>query len=55
MVITPKEDPTPNASILVSCTATTFVLVEQPPAAPAAPDKKKGTPAKKAAPAKKTE
>jgi type IV pilus assembly protein PilO len=56
MVITPKEDATPGASILVSCTATTFVLVEQPAAAPAAPDKKKkkGTPAKKA-PAEKTE
>ena len=54
MVITPKDDPTPNASILVSCTATTFVLVEQPPPAPAAPDKK-GTPAKKTAPAEKTE
>jgi type IV pilus assembly protein PilO len=55
MVITPKDEPTANASILVSCTATTFVLVEQPPPAPATPDKKKGTPAKKTAPAEKTE
>jgi type IV pilus assembly protein PilO len=53
MVITPKPDATPNASILVSCTATTFVLVEQPPPT-AAPDQKKGAAAKKA-PAEKTE
>ena len=54
MVITPKDDPTANASILVSCTATTFVLVEQPPAAPTAPNAQKGAAAKKA-PAEKTE
>jgi type IV pilus assembly protein PilO len=54
MVITPKDDPTANASIQVSCTATTFVLVEQPPAAPVAPNQQKGAAAKKA-PAEKTE
>jgi len=54
MVITPKEEGTAGTSILVSCTATTFVLVEQPPPAPEAPDKKKAT-AKKSAPAEKTE
>ncbi|HTM31903.1 MAG TPA: type 4a pilus biogenesis protein PilO [Vicinamibacterales bacterium] len=51
--ITAKEAPTPTASIQVSCTATTFVLVD-PAAAPPAPTKK-GAPAKKAAPAQKTE
>jgi type IV pilus assembly protein PilO len=53
LVITTRENPTPAASIQVSCTATTFVLVDQA-AAPAAPTKK-GAPAKKAAPAQKTE
>jgi type IV pilus assembly protein PilO len=53
LVITPKETPTAVSSIQVSCTATTFVLVDQV-AAPAAPTKK-GAPAKKAAPAQKTE
>lgn len=53
MVITSREDATPTATIQVSCTATTFVLVDQA-AAPAAPSKK-GAPAKKAAPAQKTE
>jgi type IV pilus assembly protein PilO len=53
LVITTRENPTPAASIQVSCTATTFVLVDQA-AAPAAPSKK-GAPAKKAAPAQKTE
>jgi type IV pilus assembly protein PilO len=53
MVISAKSDPTPTASIQVSCTATTFVLVDQA-AQPAAPTKK-GAPAKKAAPAQKTE
>ena len=54
MVITPKDEPTASASILVSCTATTFVLVEQPAAAPATPNNQKGAAAKKA-PAEKTE
>ena len=53
LVITSKETPTPVSSIQVSCTATTFVLVD-PVAEPEAPTKK-GAPAKKAAPAKKTE
>ena len=53
LVITTRENPTPAASIQVSCTATTFVLVDQA-AAPAA-STKKGAPAKKAAPAQKTE
>jgi type IV pilus assembly protein PilO len=53
LVITPRETTTPTSSIQVSCTATTFVLVDQA-AAPAAPTKK-GAPAKKAAPAQKTE
>jgi type IV pilus assembly protein PilO len=53
LVISSRDDPTPVASIQVSCTATTFVLVDQA-AAPAAPSKK-GAPAKKAAPAQKTE
>ena len=52
MVITPKDDPTATASILVSCTATTFVLVEQPPPAAPAPSKKG---AAKKAPTEKTE
>ncbi len=55
MVITPKEDPTAAASILVSCTATTFVLVEQPPAEAPAPSKQKGAAAPKKAPTEKTE
>jgi type IV pilus assembly protein PilO len=48
-----KQPPGPTATITVSCTATTFVLVEQS----AAPDAggKKGAPAKKAAPGAKTE
>jgi type IV pilus assembly protein PilO len=53
LVITSRENPTPLSSIQVSCTATTFVLVDQA-AVPAAPTKK-GAPAKKAAPAQKTE
>jgi type IV pilus assembly protein PilO len=53
LAITPKETPTPESSIQVSCTATTFVLVDQA-AAPVAPTKK-GAPAKKAAPTQKTE
>lgn len=52
LVITSQADPTPNSSILVSCTATTFVLVDQT-ATPPAPAGKKGAPAKKA-PVKKT-
>lgn len=54
MVISSKDNPTPTASIEVSCTATTFVLVEPKAAEPPAPTKK-GAPAKKAAPAQKTE
>jgi type IV pilus assembly protein PilO len=54
LVITSKETPTAIASIQVSCTATTFVLVDQV-AAPPAPPTKKGAPAKKAAPTQKTE
>jgi len=46
LVISAKPDPEPNSSILVSCTATTFVLVEQVPPPPA-PAGKKGAPAKK--------
>jgi type IV pilus assembly protein PilO len=53
LVIASKSEPTPVSSIQVSCTATTFVLVDQA-AAPAA-QTKKGAPAKKAAPAQKTE
>ena len=53
LVITAKDAPTPVASIQVSCTATTFVLVDQA-AAPPPPPTKKGAPAKKA-PAQKTE
>ena len=53
MNIAAKEDPTPNASMTISATATTFVLVDAPP--PSAEDTKKGKgkkgPAK--APAKK--
>jgi len=52
LVITAKDTPTPVASIQVSCTATTFVLVDPAAAAAAAPQK--GAPAKKA-PAQKTE
>jgi type IV pilus assembly protein PilO len=51
MVITAKEAATPSSSILVSCTATTFVLVDQ--AADAAGPNKKGTP--KSTAANKTE
>ncbi|HVG86457.1 MAG TPA: type 4a pilus biogenesis protein PilO [Vicinamibacterales bacterium] len=54
LVISSKDNPTPSTSIEVSCTATTFVLVDQVAAPPAAPTKK-GAPAKKAAPAQKTE
>ncbi len=53
LVISSRDEPTPVSSIQVSCTATTFVLVDQA-AAPPAPSKK-GAPAKKAAPAQKTE
>ena len=53
LAISAKDTPTPAASIQVSCTATTFVLVDQV-AAPVEPTKK-GAPAKKAAPAQKTE
>jgi type IV pilus assembly protein PilO len=53
LAISAKDTPTPSASIQVSCTATTFVLVDQPAEQPA--PTKKGAPAKKAAPAQKTE
>jgi type IV pilus assembly protein PilO len=58
LVISSKDNPTPTASINVSCTATTFVLVDQAAqaaAAAAAAPTKKGAPARKATPAKKTE
>ena len=58
MVVTQKDEPTATASMLIAATATTFVLVDPPPAAPedAAPAKGKGKSTKKApakAPAKK--
>lgn len=46
LIIRGKQQPSPDATIEVTCTATTFVLIDAPPAAAA----KKG-----AAPAKKTE
>ncbi len=46
-----KEPPTPQATMDISCTATTFVLVEKP----VVPDTKKKAAAKKAAPAAKSE
>jgi type IV pilus assembly protein PilO len=49
-----RDTSTSSATIQVSCTATTFVLVDQAAAEAAAPTKK-GAPAKKAAPAQKTE
>jgi type IV pilus assembly protein PilO len=55
LVITSKETPTPVSSIQVSCTATTFVLVDPVAAPAAASPTKKGAPAKKAAPTQKTE
>ncbi len=51
--ITSKSDQTGTATIEVSCTATTFVLVDQTAAPPAGA--KKGAPAQKKAPAQKTE
>jgi type IV pilus assembly protein PilO len=54
LAISAKDNPTQSATIQVSCTATTFVLVDQV-AEPPAPTTKKGAPAKKAAPAQKTE
>jgi type IV pilus assembly protein PilO len=54
LAISAKDTPTPSSTIQVSCTATTFVLVDQVPEPPAPPTKK-GAPAKKAAPAQKTE
>ncbi|MEZ5284079.1 MAG: type 4a pilus biogenesis protein PilO [Vicinamibacterales bacterium] len=53
LVITAQQQQAPGSSILVSCTATTFVLVDQSATAPAAAGKK-GAPAKKS-PATKTE
>jgi len=47
LVITSKAEPSTTASIDVSCTATTFVLVDQAAAAPAPAGSKKGAPAKK--------
>jgi type IV pilus assembly protein PilO len=52
LVIASKDAPTATATIDVSCTATTFVLVDQAAAPPA--QTKKGAPAKKNAPAQKT-
>ncbi|MFN2444239.1 MAG: type 4a pilus biogenesis protein PilO [Vicinamibacterales bacterium] len=57
IAITARREPAPHATIDVSCTATTFVLIEQPAAAAeVTPNSKnkKGAPAKKA-PVKKTE
>jgi type IV pilus assembly protein PilO len=54
LVITGGDTRTSNASIQVSCTATTFVLVDQVAPAAAAPTKKKGAQAKKTAPGQKT-
>jgi hypothetical protein len=51
--ITTKDDQTDTATIEVSCTATTFVLVDQSAAPPAGAQT--GAPAKKNAPAQKTE
>ena len=45
LAISGKQEPTPNATIQVSCTATTFVLIEAP--APTAAAKKGAAPAKK--------
>jgi len=57
MVVAQKEDPTPQASMSINATATTFVLVDAPPPAPEDDTKKgKGKSPKKApakAPAKK--
>jgi type IV pilus assembly protein PilO len=56
--ITPHdEDEAPTATIDVSCTATTFVLVDRPPQPPAdtKDTKKKGAPPAKKTPATKTE
>ena len=47
LVITSKAEPSTTESIDVSCTATTFVLVDQAAAAPAPAGSKKGAPAKK--------
>jgi type IV pilus assembly protein PilO len=52
--IKPKDDQTPVSTIEVSCTATTFVLVDQS-ATPAPAGAKKGAPAKKSEPVQKTE
>ncbi|MDH4065519.1 MAG: type 4a pilus biogenesis protein PilO [Acidobacteriota bacterium] len=54
LVISAKSEATSNSSILVSCTATTFVLVDQSSAPPPDQAGKKRAPAKKA-PARKTE
>jgi type IV pilus assembly protein PilO len=56
MVIAQKDDPTPQASMVINATATTFVLVDAPPPVPE-DEAKKGKGSKKApvkkAPAKK--
>ncbi|MGE0042315.1 MAG: type 4a pilus biogenesis protein PilO [Vicinamibacterales bacterium] len=52
LVITAKPDPTPGATIDVTCTATTFVLIEPPAPGAAAPAGK--APARRA-PAKRSE
>jgi type IV pilus assembly protein PilO len=56
LTITARREPSPSTTIDVSCTATTFVLLDTPrptPAGKTAPDTKKGAPAKKQ-PVKKT-
>jgi len=53
LVITAQNDPTPNSTILVSCTATTFVLVDQSAQSSAQAGQNKGAPAKKS-PVQKT-
>jgi type IV pilus assembly protein PilO len=50
--MTTRQDAKPNATVEVTCTATTFVMIETPPPAAAAPGKKG---AAAPAPSKKTE
>ncbi len=53
LVLEGQDPPTGNVTLRVSCTATTFVLLDTPPAAAAAGKSPRKTPAKKA-PAKKS-
>ena len=53
MVLASKEDPTPAATMTIQATATTFVLVEPPPAPAEDPTKKGAKKAPAKAPAKK--